>query len=265
MMRVAREALGAVLLGVLSFIIVIGGMALTVAEANLIPAAPVVTQPPQDTAVPAPTLDLTPVPPGGVTVTPTAPLPLPSPTFAPTTTICPPPPGWQPLFVQSGDTVDSLARSYGISADLLAQQNCLIRTAILPPGAVVYVPPVANTARPSAVPTRCGPPATWIIYIVRPGDTLYRIGLAYGVTVTQLKLANCLTSDNIVSGQRLYVPNVPTRTPSPTPSLLPSLTPTATVVLDTPTPSGDTPIPPTATDASASPTNPPAPTETPTP
>lgn len=263
-MRTAREALGAVLLGVLSFVIVIGGMALTLAEANLIPAAPVTTQPPTDAPAPSPTLDLVSTQLGSVTPLPSATL-LPSPTIAPTTTTCPPPPGWQPLFVQPGDTVDSLARAYGVSADLLAQQNCLIRTAILPPGAVVYVPPAPNTPRPTAVPTRCGPPATWIVYVVRPGDTLYRIGLAYGVTVTQLKLANCLVSDNIVAGQRLYVPNVPTRTPSVTPSLTPSLTPSSTVPLDTSTPSGDTPVPPTATDVPASPTNPPAPTETPTP
>lgn len=239
-MRFLREAFGAALLGILSLVIVMGGMALTLAEANLIPAAPVATQPPSPTPQPLPTDSGQPA-----TQPPAATQPA-SPTLAPTTTTCPPPPGWLPLFAQPGDTVDRLARAHNISPDLLAQQNCLIRTAILPPGAVVYVPPAPNTPRPPVAPTRCGPPATWVVYGVRPGDTLFRIATSYGITVTQLKRANCLVSDNIVSGQRLYVPNVPTRTPTATPSLSPS--PTLATATDTPTPTGETPIAPTATE-----------------
>ncbi len=263
-MRMAREALGAVLLGTLSLMIVIGGIALTLAEANLLPVAPAVTQPtPTVTASPASALEITPAQSSSATLPP-------SPTFAPTTTNCPSPVGWQPLFVQPGDTLDSLALTYNVSPDLLAQQNCLIRTASLPPGAVVYVPPAPNTPRPTVAPTRCGPPATWIVYVVRPGDTLYRIATAYGITVSQLKLANCLVSDGIVSGQRLYVPNVPTRTPTvtltpaATPTVSPTLEPaTPTDIAATPVDNTPTPVPPTPTDAP--PTASPFPTETSTP
>lgn len=254
-MRFLREAFGAVLLGILSFVIVLGGMALTLAEANLIPAAPVATQPPSPTLDPLPT-DSSQL----STLPPRVTLPA-SPTLAPTTTTCPPPSGWLPVFVQPGDTVDTLARAYNISPDLLAQQNCFIRTANLPPGVVVYVPPAPNTPRPTIAPTRCGPPATWVVYIVRPGDTLFRIATSYGITVAQLKRANCLVSDNIVTGQRLYVPNVPTRTPTATPSLLPSVT--AATMTDTATPPGETPVAPTDTETPIPPTIPPAETLTP--
>jgi LysM repeat protein len=54
-----------------------------------------------------------------------------------------------------------------------------------------------------------------VIYIVRDGDNLYRIGLATGASATQLRLANCLLSDQIFPGQRLYVPYLPTDTATP--------------------------------------------------
>jgi len=43
-------------------------------------------------------------------------------------------------------------------------------------------------------------------YIVKSGDYLYRIGKDYGVTVSQIKSANRLSSDLIVPGQILFIP-----------------------------------------------------------
>lgn len=74
-------------------------------------------------------------------------------------------------------------------------------------------------------PTVCLPPIGWIIYVVRPGENLFRIGLATGMSVGELQSANCLTSSQIVVGQPLYVPRLPptltpTNTPDPYPDLL---------------------------------------------
>jgi len=41
------------------------------------------------------------------------------------------------------------------------------------------------------------------VYTVKPGDTLWKISIANGLTVTQLKQYNALSSDTIYSGQRL--------------------------------------------------------------
>lgn len=68
-------------------------------------------------------------------------------------------------------------------------------------------PSVTPTDTPT--PTVCTPPAGWVIYIVQSGDNLYRIGRATGASVEQLKRANCLISDLIYPGQRLYVPRPP--------------------------------------------------------
>jgi LysM repeat protein len=83
------------------------------------------------------------------------------------------------------------------------------------------LPTPSHTHTPSLTPTNtysptpCGPPSGWVTYIVRDGDNLYRIGLATGASVEQLKLANCLTHDLILRGQNLHVPYLPVDTPTP--------------------------------------------------
>ena len=147
------------------------------------------------------------------------------------TPACPAPEGWITYVIGPGDTLESLAQEWGTTSDVLYKKNCLLSQS-LAAGYTLYRPPkvtpsVTFTMEPSPEDTLseetptftathqlCGPPSSWIIYIVKPGDNLYRIGLAFGVTVDQLKFANCLTSDNIRAGQRLNVPNVPTRVPT---------------------------------------------------
>jgi len=56
----------------------------------------------------------------------------------------------------------------------------------------------------------CGPFQGWIMgYVVRPGDTLYRIALRYRTSVSDLKRGNCKTSSLIYVGERLWVPYGP--------------------------------------------------------
>ncbi|MGE5507338.1 MAG: serine hydrolase [Chitinophagales bacterium] len=46
-----------------------------------------------------------------------------------------------------------------------------------------------------------------LVYTVQPGDSLWRIGQSFGVSVADLKTANKLNSDKIMTGQKLTVPN----------------------------------------------------------
>lgn len=198
-------------------------------------------------------------PPGEPAFTPSA-LPTASPTASvpPPPTSCVPPPGWIPVTVSSGDTIESLAQLYGVTAGQLAGANCLLTTSLIA-GTILYAPePPPNATGtepappppPTNTPIPCGPPRGWTSYVVRSGDTLFSIGRAYGVSVSQLQFANCLgSSTRILAGQRLAVPNVPTRTS------IPSLTPVPTeTALPTPLPTTEIP-----------PTDPPPPTFTPTP
>lgn len=201
--------------------------------------------------------------------------------------VCPPPQGWQAVVVQLGDSLDSLAQAYHSSAEVLFEVNCLVSHTLMP-GTVIYVP--AGSATETLLPTvtatvgqpatPCGRPPGWILYTVQPGDNLYRLGLAFNVSVYQLIQANCLPTTVIYAGQALYVPNVPTQTPlySQTPTAVPTSTPTVpmttstetptvpvvttpalpTVVTMTPTPTSATPT------ATATPTHEPSATLTPT-
>ena len=62
----------------------------------------------------------------------------------------------------------------------------------------------------------CTLPPGWTTYVVQRGDTLFRIALAVGSTVGELRDANCLQNvDNIYAETTLFVPRAPTRPVQP--------------------------------------------------
>ncbi|MBO9363208.1 MAG: LysM peptidoglycan-binding domain-containing protein, partial [Thermoflexus sp.] len=129
---------------------------------------------------------------------------------------CRPPPDWIPYRVQPGDTAYRLATLAGISVPRFLEANCLRRPALFI-GQRVYLPVRLPTPTPN--PTPCGPPTDWVLYTVQPGETLYRLSVRFGVPLSDLMQANCLTTLSLSAGQRLYVP------PSPTPTGTPDVTP----------------------------------------
>lgn len=284
-MKATAGGIGSILFGVaaasVSFLLVLGSFALAIRESG-IPAARLApfTATFILTPVPTATFPVATLPAGAptftlqnsgsatlsrtvtATFTPTLPPPPPS---------CQPPSGWVAIVVAPGETLDSLAQAYGTTVEALALANCLIVDTLLP-GTILYVPPLSPTAPPVVI---CGPPARWVFYFVQPGDTLYHIAWSFGITVSQLQSANCLGgSTTIHVGQRLYVPNVPIRTPIYTLTSTPTatLTDTATPLLPTSTATPTATLPelpsstpsPTATET-PTPTGAPADTPTPTP
>lgn len=151
---------------------------------------------------------------------------------------CIPPKDWQPVIVQTGDTLLTLASQYQTTPNEIARANCLIFSTLIP-GSVIYIPPPHSTEMatiPSPTPILCGPPPGWTLYTVQPEDNLFRIGLAYGVTVAQLQFANCLETTLIRAGDRLWVPDVPTHTPQPSLTFTPTKTKPPATPTETETP-----------------------------
>lgn len=261
-MRDVRQVFWGIVTALVSIALLFGGFLLSQAEGNMrlltptLPPTTILTSQPSPSLVDSPTpLPHIWTPTLSPAWTPTLP-PTWTPTLPPPSTNCPPPPGWLPYIVQPGDTLDGLALRVKKTSVEISQANCLA-TADLLPGLVVYLPPV-----PTQTPVPCGAPRTWVIYIVQHGDTLYHLGQVYGIPFTDIQRANCLTSSNIHTGQRLYVPPWATRTPSPTDTPVP-LTDTPVPPTDTPVPPTDTPILPT--DTPVPPTDTPIPpTDTPT-
>lgn len=253
-MQALRQLGGGLLIGILSLLAVIGGSSLALAEGYIgLPPTPSQTASPASPFLPTPTVS-------GPAVEPSATI---IPTFTNTPvppTTCPPPSGWVLVTIQAGDTLPSLAARYHTTPELLAAANCLFSTELLP-GYGIYVPPTSPTAPPAA----CGAPPGWIQYTVQPGDNLYQISLRYGITVAQLKQANCLTSDTINAGQRLWVPNVPTMTPPVTPIELEFGTGTPEAPTESPTETPTPTMPATdTTEPTATETPTPSPTSSPT-
>ncbi len=198
-MQVVRQIGSGILYGLVSVMLVVGGLSLALAESYT-------------TSSPSPTASLPSVA-QTLTSTQAGPTALPSSTPLPTATPlpptnCPPPAGWILISVQPYDTLESLAARFRVTPYQLAQANCL-PTNNLEPGYNIYVP-LPSTA----LPVSCSMPFGWVrTYIVQPGDTLYRIAALYGTTFSELQRANCLFTTVITPGNLLWVPSVPVVTP----------------------------------------------------
>lgn len=123
--------------------------------------------------------------------------------------------------VQPGETLFLIGLKYGLNWTLIQQANNLPDTRIYA-GQSLIIPgvnpaPVANaTPIPEAPPltetassaSSEAPPATGesLIHIVQPGDTLFKIGLKYGVRWPAIQAVNGLATTQIFAGQQLIIP-----------------------------------------------------------
>ena len=151
------------------------------------------------------------------------------------------------------------------SGNLNSTQDLLLLTQVLSPVEAVSFTPVVTTLSPEKS-IDCLPPDGWVVYLVKPTDSLLRLSLLYRTSVETLQVANCLGDRTLIEpGQMLYVP------PLPTPTVTPTRTPTRTrvpgsVVLPTsPSQGENNPPPTTAIPTLVVPTSTPKPTATPIP
>ena len=263
-MKPGRQALLGVFMAVLSSLLVLGSFSLSMLESGFALAL-VPTDTPTHTWTPAPAITLAP---GEPTFTATPDLPpteTPTP-FIPTPTNCPPPAGWLPLVIEPWHTLDELARTYGSTPGELAQANCLVGET-LPAGAIIYVPPLPTPppapTRPQ--PTACVPsqPIGWVLYTIRPGDTLYSLGARFNISYQTLQQVNCISDpSSLKAWTQIWVPYVPVVVPTFTATPFPTIPPTASPTRIPTQPPTSTPTLPPAATATASPSR--TPTSTPT-
>lgn len=104
--------------------------------------------------------------------------------------------------VAAGENLYRIGLQYGVSWVTLAQLNNLTNPNSITVGQVLRLPG-SNGAAPTPTPS----PFVETTYIVRPGDSLYRIGRAYGIGWVQIAEANGLVNPNqIYVGQTLKIP-----------------------------------------------------------
>src|SRR5439155_26214213 len=108
--------------------------------------------------------------------------------------------------VKRGDSLWKIAKAQGVSIGDVARANNLSKTTALKVGQKLQIPAKSEpaTMQASAGPATMGeaPAATTAatpmegnVYIVKSGDSLWKIARAQNVTVAALKQANSLSGD----------------------------------------------------------------------
>jgi hypothetical protein len=225
-MNIFRELASGITIAIISIIMIASAFSLSFAESNPITLISATQQP-------------TTKPPVNVTqeihlsANPTSEIiqatPTKSPTSLPSPTACPPPEGWMPYTVRSGDSIETLSQAFSIAGEQLRTANCLISNSLIE-NSIIYIPQAAlisPTAElpPTTVP--CGLPTGWEEYVVQPNDTIRDLPIIFGVSRSELLAVNCLDYGAVIHvGDVIHVPSEPIftqHTPTPTPTITESI------------------------------------------
>ncbi len=115
--------------------------------------------------------------------------------------------GGSPVTVGYGDTVDTIARRYGVPASAIIQTNGFRTASDIKPGQRLVIPRyVSNAGAPVArAPAKVATNAS--VHIVQPGESLRRIAHQYGVTAAAIARANKIEPyAEVNAGDRLAIP-----------------------------------------------------------
>lgn len=112
--------------------------------------------------------------------------------------------------VQVGETLKSIATTYGLTVDELAGRNNLVNTNVIYAGQVLSITdlpvPSPTIAQESADAV---PDLSRLVYAVQPGDTLFRIATRYGTTVNALVEVNNIADATVIyAGQQIIIPGL---------------------------------------------------------
>jgi LysM repeat protein len=135
--------------------------------------------------------------------------------------------------IVKGDTLDKIAKHYGVSVKAIEAVNPKLDPKRLKIGDKVVIP----AAMPKTPSASGASPVGANVYVVKPGDSLGKIAKSHGTTVTALKAVNSLATDRINVGQHLTIPDKSVAAPVtapvmtlPEPTLTPPPAPGATPV-----------------------------------
>lgn len=102
--------------------------------------------------------------------------------------------------VQSGDSLYSIARKFGITVNDLLKANNLTSSS-LSIGQELIIPEIIEDEKEEESNT------PYETYVVKQGDSLYKIANQFNVSINELKELNNLTSNSLSIGQILRIPN----------------------------------------------------------
>ena len=109
--------------------------------------------------------------------------------------------------VKPGDNLFRIALNHGLTTHELAAANGINNVARVYVGQVLRIPGAGSTNVASPAPAEGSAPRTSSTYVVKRGETLYRIAVNHGVSVQALAQTNgILNPSHIYTGQRLTIP-----------------------------------------------------------
>jgi murein DD-endopeptidase MepM/ murein hydrolase activator NlpD len=128
--------------------------------------------------------------------------------------------GWEwdggtPIIVASGETIDTLARKYGVPASAIMTANGIANPASVRPGHRLVIPRYA-TASAATAPLQTGSVVRAAaagkgggMHVVAPRETLHSIARLYGKPVSAIATANKIsTQTRLKIGDKLVIPGV---------------------------------------------------------
>ncbi len=112
--------------------------------------------------------------------------------------------------VKKGDILGTIAQKYDVSVSAIKSANVLYSDMIRV-GQKLRIPVPGSRTIHGKTATNANQPKLrqnqqYVDYTVRSGDSLYKIAKVYGIAVANLRVANSLSSDRILVGQKLKVP-----------------------------------------------------------
>lgn len=128
-----------------------------------------------------------------------------------------PTPGPLLYTIQSGDTLSSIALRYGVETVQIIEANNLLDSNNLTIGSTIIIPGVQQAptdAQEGATPDAADATGAGdsVIHVVQPGEGLFDIAEAYGVSVDAIAQANNIGNRNMLRvGQELVIPGVTAR------------------------------------------------------
>jgi LysM repeat protein len=121
--------------------------------------------------------------------------------------------------IAKGDTLGAIARKNAVSLKALMEANPGVNAKKLKIGQKVQIPAgttaLAKNAAPGASAIADAAPADESVYVVKPGDMLFKIAKKHGTTVKKIMAMNELKSTSIRAGQKLKLPAAKTTATEP--------------------------------------------------
>jgi murein DD-endopeptidase MepM/ murein hydrolase activator NlpD len=132
--------------------------------------------------------------------------------------------GGTAVTLQQGETVDVIARRYGVPTWAILRANNLADASRITPGTRLVIPSyqapaggvsTAYTPQPAPVSAPAQASRGGKVHVVHTGETLYSLGRRYGVSHAAIAQANSLSdSASLRVGQRLNIPGAASATAS---------------------------------------------------